>query len=413
MPELVPFAALRYTDTAGDLSFLLAPPYDVIDSDTAEELRSRSEYNCVRLILPEGSEAQRYTNAADTLKRWSSSGILAPDPGPRAYVYRQTFEVGGVSRERLATFASLRLVPLDRGEVLPHERTHSGPKKDRLALTMATRTQLSPVFMVARDLDASLYDAELRALERTPSARAVTPEGTRHDLFEVTGGEASGLLASAALHPLLIADGHHRYETALAAAELLGDNVKAAFLLVCVVSQQDPGLDVRPTHRILTRPPDAAERYDWGAALADVFALQEFERGSAGELERAVAAGPPGSFIVCPGAGAVRLATPRPRALERAGIAAERGRISPAVFDELVLRRLYGLAADQATREGVLTYARQPEAATGLTGVGCGFIMPPVSLDDVWATAQRGGRLPPKSTYFEPKIPSGLLFRSL
>ena len=414
MPDLVPFVALRYTDTAGDLSFLLAPPYDVIGSDAAEELRSRSEYNCVRLILPEGSEAQRYTNAADTLERWTSSGILAPDSGPRAYVYRQTFETGGESRERLATFASLRLVPLDRGEVLPHERTHSGPKKDRLALTLATRTQLSPVFMVARDLDASLYEAQHRALERSPSARAVTPEGTRHDLFEVTGNDATALLASAALHPLLIADGHHRYETALAASELLGDNVKAAFLMVCVVSQQDPGLDVRPTHRILTRAPDPAEPYDWWAGLADAFDLQEFERGSAGELERAVASGPPGSFIVAPGGGgAVRLATPYPRALEQAGITSERARISPVVFDDLVLRRLYGLAADEAASQGVLEYSRRPGPATELSGGSCGFILPPVSLDDVWATAQRGGRLPPKSTYFEPKIPSGLLFRPL
>jgi hypothetical protein len=148
--------------------------------------------------------------------------------------------------------------------------------------------------------------------------------------------------------------------------------------------------------------------------LADTFELEELPRGSAGELERAIESGPSGSFIVAPGAGrAVRLATARPRALEDAGIAPERARISPVVFDELVLRRLYGLAADEAAREGILEYARRPDAATKPPESGCGFILPPVSLDDVWATAERGGRLPPKSTYFEPKIPSGLLFRSL
>lgn len=415
MPELAPFPALRFTERAGDLSLLLAPPYDVISPEAAAELRSRSEFNCVRLILPEGSEERRYLAAAKTLESWTSSGILATDPLPRAYVYRQTFAVGGQLRERLATFAALRLVPLDRGEVLPHERTHTGPKKDRLALTLATRTQLSPIFMVAPDETGSLYSGERKALEGSSLAVAVTPDGARHELFAVSGVAAAELLGAAGTLPLLIADGHHRYETALTAAAALGDNVKGAFVLACIVSQRDPGLDVKPTHRTLRRPPPrVAARFTWESALSAAFDFETVGALSGVALERAAEQGSPGSFIVVSGGGKeIWRATPRPGALGDAGVSDHEARIAPVVFDRLVLRSLYGLEADEASHDGILAYSREPEVAAAPPAGGCGFVLPPVSLADVWATASQGGRLPPKSTYFEPKMPSGLLFRPL
>lgn len=415
MPELVPFRALRFTDSAGDLSLLLAPPYDVIDAEGAENLRARSEHNCVRLILPGGSESERYSNASDTLKRWAFEGVLGVDPAPCVYVYRQRFEADGQASERLAVFAAVRLTSFDEGAILPHERTHSGPKKDRLALTLATRTQLSPIFMVARDRDGVLYGLERELVATDPTVEAATPDGIRHSMWAVSGEQGDLLLDGAGSHPLLIADGHHRYETALAAAEALGDNVKAAYLLVCVVSQQDPGLVVRPTHRILSRPPaDRDDEFDWVATLAASFELESLEAVSPVEAERRVEMAAPGSFIVAPSVGSgLWLATVRPEALADAGVPAERARIAPVVFDELVLGNLYGLQADEAAHEGLLSYSRGPEAATTVPGHGCGFILPAVSLEDVWATAGLGGRLPPKSTYFEPKMPSGLLFRPL
>ena len=251
LPDLAPFTALRFTDAAGDLSSLLAPPYDVIDPAAAAELRERSPYNCVRLILPDGSPDVRYRAAAETLEEWIAAGILAGDPEPSVYVYRQRFEIGGLPAERLAVFAAVRLTPFGEGEVLPHERTHSGPKKDRLALTLATRTQLSPIFMVARDEEGRLFDLEREVVATEPSAQAVTPDGIRHAVWVVPGdtdGSGGALAAAAGAQPLLIADGHHRYETALVVSEMLGDSVKARYLLVCVVSQRDPGLLVRPTH---------------------------------------------------------------------------------------------------------------------------------------------------------------------
>ena len=213
VPELAAFSALRFSPSAGDLSLLLAPPYDVIDAADAEELRRRSPHNCVRLILPDGPSGDRYAIAADTLKQWILEGVLDVDPDPSVYVYRQRFEADGQTRERMAVFAAVRLTPFSDGQVLPHERTHSGPKKDRLALTLATRTQLSPVFMVARDEDGTLYDLERSLIDTAPDVEAATPDGIRHTMWVVSGDRSAKLLSAAASHPLLIADGHHRYET--------------------------------------------------------------------------------------------------------------------------------------------------------------------------------------------------------
>lgn len=414
MPQLAPFPALRFTRAGGDLSSLLAPPYDVIDAIEAAELRARSEHNCVRLILPEGSEDERYINAAQTLEAWLKGGVLAVDPHPAVYVYRQRFEVDGGMLERLAVFAQLRLSPFGEGEVLPHERTHSGPKKDRLALTLATRTQLSPIFMVARDGNRRLYDLQSDVVAGAATVEGTTPDGIHHELWVVSDDRADALTAAAGAHPLLIADGHHRYETALVVADTLGDDVKAAHLLVCVVSQADPGLIVRPTHRTLSRPPfDARADFDWLSALEGAFDLTPLGDLTAAAGEARAASAMPGEFVVVPGdAGESWLASARREAVAGAGIPPERCRIAPVLFDEIVLGGLYGLEADEAAREGLLTYSRTPEAAAAPAG-GCAFILPPVSLDDVWATAANGGRLPPKSTYFEPKMPSGLLFRPL
>lgn len=413
MPELTPFPALRFTDAAGDVSSLLAPPYDVIDAAEAEVLRHRSEHNCVRLILPQGSPDERYEAAAQTLHKWISDRILAVDPNPSAYVYRQVFTADGQELDRLALFARLRLSPFEDGEVLPHERTHAGPKKDRLALTLATRTQLSPIFLIARDREGELLRLERDVVASAPDVRAVTPDGVRHQLWVVGGKRGEELCAAAGTHPLLIADGHHRYETALAAAEVLGDDVKAAYLLTCVVSQRDPGLIVQPTHRVLSRQPEAdGEEFDWVARLAETFDLEDLGHVDPLEAQARAASAGGGSFVLLPsGADHAWLARPRQATLETAGIQAKRGRIAPVVFDELVLGALYGLSAEEASRAGVLSYAREAVAAAEQAATGCAFILPPVSLEDVWDTAARGGRLPPKSTYFEPKMPSGLLFR--
>jgi uncharacterized protein (DUF1015 family) len=400
------------------MSDLLAPPYDVIDDLEAADLRDRSPRNCVRVILPEGPPELRYEDAARTLRAWIDAGHVALDPRPSVYVYRQTFDSSAGRLERLALFCALRLTPFAEGDVLPHERTHSGPKQDRLALTLATRAQLSPIFMIARDPRLELLRLASAAVQHEPAFEAVTPDGIGHAIWVIADSEETRALCDAAGgQPLLIADGHHRYETALAASQLLSDNVKATFLLVCVVSQGDPGLSVQPTHRVLRRAPaGCGAEFEWQTALDSAFSLEALGRLETVEAEAIAARAGGGSLVALPAGatGHAWLVQPTDEALFAAGIPAERGRIAPAVFDRLVLKQLYGLDADSAAQQGLLSYVREPGACMMEAGdSGCAFILPPLSVEDVWATVRFGGRLPPKSTYFEPKVPSGLLFRSL
>ena len=408
MPHLSPFAALRFTNLAGRLEDVLAPPYDVIDADLANELRSRSPHNAVRLVLPEGSDDTRYRTAATSLEHWRTTGVLAMDERPGVYAYRQEYEHEGVVVMRLALFAALDLVPLDAGEVLPHEHTHAGPRKDRLALMLATRTQLSPIFMAGRDPDEALLKA-LRAATETadPDVTGLTPDGIRHSLWCVMGNTADELCALVGRHPLLIADGHHRYETALEAARQL-DSEAARQVLVCVVSEGDPGLVIQPTHRTLTSLPPALigalpERLDsW-------FDVEPLGRLSPTEAADRASAGPAAGMVIVTDGEALMLV---PKAL---GLRTENdpaAGIAAVQFDRRVIAGLLSTDADTAAHERMLEYHRDPDAAVRRAGThGAAFLLPAVSLDAVWAVTEAGFCLPSKSTYFEPKMPSGLLFR--
>ena len=417
MPELRPFQALRYTPGAGDPSALIAPPYDVIDDEMAEALRLRSPHNCVRLILPAGGSDERYTVAAGLLQDWIASGVLAEDGDASVFVYLQTFASGGQTRERGAFFAAVRLAEFGDGEILPHEETHSGPKRDRLALTLATKTQLSPAFLIAGEDDDQLSEL-LRSVRSTnPVLVAETGDGVRHTLWRAAREIGERICATAGRASLLIADGHHRYETALEVSRQLSDNVKARYILACVVGERDPGLVLATTHRTLAPRPEAAS--DWLEDLALRFEISELPdadpaRGAA-HVEGMSSDGAAILAVHAPGEGRTRALTPRPAALAEAGVDALSSRVASVVFDRLVLRPMYGLGPDEAAREHLLSYWRQADDATSAARSlgGAAFLLPPARLSDVRALAARGERLPPKSTYFEPKVPSGLMFRRL
>lgn len=419
MPRLSSFVALRYASTAGDPADLIAPPYDVIDPDQAAALRGRSPYNAVRLVLPEGAGDARYAAAAATLRDWIAQGVLVAEPAPAVYVYRQRYGLDGREVERLAVFGALELESFGRG-VLPHERTHSGPRADRLALTLATRTQLSPVFLLARDDEAALLDGLRGIVDRPPELRAATPDGIEHGVWVVRDDRADALGELAARDPLLVADGHHRYETALEAASRLGGTA-ARRVLACIVSARDPGLVIRPTHRTLRSlipGSDEPASADLATRLARWFRTEPLGSLEAAAAERVAATDPTGMVVIngSPGREALRLSprgSTQGTATTHPGVAAA-DRIAAVRFDRHVMGDLLGLDADAAARDGILEYHR--DAATAVRRAesgGAAFLLPPVSLDAVWEAAAAGIRLPPKSTYFEPKIPSGILFRPL
>ncbi len=451
MPELRPFRAVRYTARAGNAADLLSPPYDVIGDAHAAALRARSAYNAVRLELPEGEESTRYSLAAQRLRAWLDEGVLERDREPAVYVYRQTFSHCGQALERWSLLAALRLSELERGEVLPHERTHGAPKRDRLALGRACKAQLSPVYLLAPDRRGQLLDG-LQVAEGgpTPFLDVQTDDGIRHRLWRVEGGDAASLCHEAASAPLLIADGHHRYETGLALARDLADSEEAGWTLACIGSESDPGLLLLPTHRALrVAPPGRA----WGPALGRRFRVEALSRqhgagggnaasGAAGEREEAGGATAnrrldaenggadaerlaealrPGSGelgLVVRGEEPVRL-DPRPEAVAADGVAEAAARLGAVLFDRWILGELLGWTAEEAAASGLLSYHRDAReavraAATPRTEApGAAFLMGPMRVSDVRAAVLGGERLPPKTTYFWPKIPSGLVFRLL
>jgi uncharacterized protein (DUF1015 family) len=336
--EVRPFRAERYGDRAGDLEDLVAPPYDVIGPEEREEYLSRSPYNVVHLTLPDSEE-----QAARDLAAWRAEAIVERNGGPAAWALSQSY-VGpdGVSRTRNGLVVALRLEPYDRGVVLPHERTHAGPKEGRLRLLRATRTQLEPIFLLhageqvdvpSREPDLALDGERLWRLDAVPDVST---------------------------EELLIADGHHRYETALAFHEEDGSDA-SAWLMVVLVSTREEGLTIFPTHRIARQ-------------LGDV-------RGT--EIER-----PEGEL---PGVVLYR----------------GNGRYELVEGDGLDVQ-----VVDRIAPEGVTYTPRREEAEAAVDrGEAQGaFLLRPTRIEDVFAYARRGEVLPQKTTYFFPKLTSGLLF---
>lgn len=407
MPDLRPLRATLFTDRAGDAADLLAPPYDVIDAEEARELRSRSPYNAVRLVLPEGDEPYRL--ATERLDAWLRDGILRRDAGEAVWLYGQGFQLDGRPRTRYGMLAAVRLRDFAEGEVLPHERTHRGPREDRLALLRATGTQLSPVFLVSPDPSGRLGALVDRARRGEPRLDVETTDGLRHRLWRLPAGSlADDLLAVAGADPLLIADGHHRYETALAHSRERPDDEAAGWTLACVVGARDPGLVCLPTHRALAdAPPDAEGPAPWRSFLETAFDVEETAVADPARAAEAVE-GSADAMACLPGGG-------EPPLLLRARSEGDEVERVPAVaFDRRVLRRGWGSGPDAAVERGLLSYHRDSAGAAGAAGDrGAAFLLPPLPVERTWELARRGVRLPPKSTYFWPKLPSGLLFRSL
>ena len=299
-------------------------------------------------------------------------------------------------------------------EVLPHERTHRGPKEDRLALMKACEAQLSPIFFIARDSERQLPELLAQAGSVPPMIKATSEDGITHIVRVVPLEQQNKILGVAAADDLLIADGHHRYETALELARQCPDRDGARRVLAAIVSEHDDGLIVRATHRRLGGLPP-----DWHSQLADSFEIEtgpEDPRALAEEVREQ--GGSALGVVWAPRqtpAGAHRrglVLRARPAAA-RAGLTHNEAALACVLFDRLILRRYTGQEADAASAAGLLSYHQDPATAAEPAPDAAAFLLPPVSMPSLWAVVREGGRLPPKSTYFAPKMPSGLLFRPI
>ena len=309
MAQISPFNAIRYnTQQQRDLSGVLAPPYDVIDQSRYDLLTASSEHNIVHLDLPHMPPAdlgppEAYARSASLLKDWLERKVLVTDAQPAFYYYQQTFKIGSASHTRRGFFCRVKLEPLGQGDIMPHEQTHSGPKEDRLALTKATRCNLSSVFALYCDQDNQV----LSALEpRTSEPDCFGDlDGIRNELWAIRDPQAMNraveLLADKKIY---IADGHHRYSTSLnylqslrQAGQSIPDDHRANFLSMVLVCTSDPGLVILPTHRLVRGLGDnflptfreiTSQQFNWTDSGLDGSKAEKFESAIAQAHPRAI-----------------------------------------------------------------------------------------------------------------------------
>ena len=431
MADFRPFRALRYRpDAAGDIGSVLAPPFDVISAEEQVALHQRSPCNIVRLELAEerpGDDARenRYTRAAATLDEWRRSGVLVQDEQPAFYLYVQEFEHEGKRLRRTALLGRLRLEPWEAGpspgRIRPHEETMAKPKEDRLQLLRHLRTNVSPVWAVAR---------EIHGVESwEPFFDATTPDGQRHTLTTMIDRESIDAFSAALRDQLLyILDGHHRYETALAyrderraqASAWTGEEPEN-FVLAAVTTQDDPGLVLLPFHRLVrpqALPADLIERLERFFAVDDVTPKSYDGTALLRLLARLSAAGASGTAFGALGLeeGRLHLLTLRDGAAVRA-LMPERSPVwqslDASVLEYAVLRETLGVQPDAP---GAIDYTEDAERALREVESGrwpLAFLLNATRIEQMLAVADAGERMPAKSTYFHPKLATGLVLNPL
>ena len=416
MPEVKPLRALHYDPSrVGGLQAVVAPPYDVIDARQRAELADQSPYNVVRIDLPQGDDP--YAAAAQTLTAWREAGVVVRDQEPALWPLEQDYTgPDGQARTRRGFLARVRVEEYGPGRIRPHERTHPGPREDRLRLTRATQANLSPIFSLYSDPSQAAWAALQRFTSQDCWAQTRDPDGTVNRLWRVSDPEAiDAVRAAAGPGELLIADGHHRYETARVYAEEVGGDGPQRYVLMCLVALQDPGLTVFPTHRLVGQL--SPERQ---AALSEAI-HRDFEIS---ELAGAAQLPPPASDQVQIGyldrwqQRPVRLTLKDPAIADAA--LPERSepyrRLDTAVLEALILKGALQMTDDQIDHLAGLGYARDDAQALELISSGeydAAFFMAPTPVRRVQEVAASGESMPPKSTYFFPKVPTGLLFNPL
>ncbi|MGH9542754.1 MAG: DUF1015 domain-containing protein [Terriglobales bacterium] len=443
MAQIRPFAAYRYDLGAVDAADVVTQPYDKISAEMQKRYFERSPYNFVRIILGEklsSDNAQNnvYTRAARYLEDWIASGILRKDPEPAVYPYTQTFTLTGESHAltRRGFIALGRLEDYKRQVVFRHERTLAGPKQDRLELLRATQAHFGQIFMLYSD-PAQTTEAALFARATTPILEARDEYGTIHRLFrEADAGVLAKLQAAMAKRPLVIADGHHRYETALAwrdeqRARLpqVADSRDGApwdWAMMTFVNLDAPGLVVLPTHRVVHGMPawDAAaaaerlRRYFAVEAVAGAWnqawpQLREALARAAGEARPALAAALGGGNSHPPALFFLRLREDLDLDAELPAYHEQQRSLPVLLLHELILDRSFGIDAEAVRRESHLRYERDARAAHQAVASGqaqAAFFLHSVTPQKVRDVALAGAVMPQKSTDFFPKLLSGLTF---
>jgi uncharacterized protein (DUF1015 family) len=432
VPNLRPFRALRFDASTTDLSAVLAPPYDIISPAQRQELLARDPHNIVRIELPAdlgSAGADDYAAAATTVEAWRETGVLVKDDEPSVTVHQMRW-TDGDGRAQSATGLLCRLGLEEYGPdagVLPHEKTHGGPKADRYALLATTQLNTSPLVFLAAS-DAAATSAALLALtEREPDAGATTADGVDHRLWICGADEAAAVLSLMSARPVTIADGHHRYETALKyradhEADRAADADPAWDYLLALIYPLDQSPPALPTHRVIRGQPCGED------LLARVAPFASIERLPHRETLLARMAEPPQFSRGATGTGRIGICTGRDAvaAILTVDRAATDAALEPGLSESskgldvnalsVIIDKAYGADATEMAANGQLWYVKDASEATRQVAneeASAAYLLDEMPAAAISLVAEAGEVMPQKSTYFNPKAPTGLLLSPL
>jgi uncharacterized protein (DUF1015 family) len=417
MSEVAPLNAVHYdVGAVGDLADVVAPPYDVIDDEQRAELAARSPHNVVELDLPRDPEGgDPYEHAARLMEAWRDEGVLVRDDRPTIWALEQDYDAPDGSRlTRRGFLARVKLARYGEG-IRPHERTQPGPKEDRLRLTRATRHNLSPIFSLH---PGDAWQHLEQAIAGEPWSEVTDADGTTHRVWPIEDQAVhEAVIAELTPGELLIADGHHRYETSLAYQREAGEGTDADYVLMALVSLEDPGLTVFPTHRLISGlADDPAKQEALGTGLREAFEIEEVPMDQL-DPKGADGVGVFG-YVDSHFKRAYRLRLASNPALDDAlaGRSEAYRTLDAAILEELVLKRILGMSTDDIAAKRGIGYTPsidEAQAKLDAGGYQAAFILRPTPVQQVREVAAAGETMPPKSTYFFPKLLTGHLFNPL
>ena len=428
MTEIRPFRGLRYDPRKVRGDDVIAPPYDVVGAEAVATLHARSPYNAAHLENPSGEGEAKYRNADSLLATWQRDGALTHDAKPAYYAYEQRARIDGAWVTRRAFFARCRLHRPDEGILRPHEATIAGPRADRLALIKATHTNISPVFGMFLDPQRAARDLLTEIAKREPTFEATDALGDRHRLWTVTtAAEVAALTATVGASNVTIADGHHRTHTALdyrdecaaKAGKRWTGNEPENFVLMGMIPQDEPGLVILPIHRLVQADPLP------DAILDRLSALYRIEQvGTAEEAWARVQANAfgPTTFAVLglEGPHSVHLLTARTQeAIDNAmpqGISQPSKRLDALILTETVLTPIFGIDRAVMTRGDRVAFTESVTEAREAVEGGASrlaFLVNATRAQQITDVADAGEVMPQKTTYFYPKLATGMVYNPL
>ncbi len=422
MAEIRPFRGLRYSPSAGPLHQLVAPPYDVLSQDERDAYAAKNPCNIVHLTLPEGKDDDRskmvkYAKSSALLAEWRREGKFKLEESPTFYRYTQTFSTPdtGEAKVRTALLGLIKVEPYDKGIVLPHEQTFPKHKEDRLRLLEATRTHLESIFGLYED-DAGTLHRAISGAAAAESQAIATDDGIEHQFERIDDPAICSEIAAAFRDKRIwIADGHHRYETALNFRAALGEKpgpVAEDYMMMALSSMADPGLVLLPTHRMLAELPIGLAKLE--PLLQTRFNARRVPNAQLlPELHRLAGSGRVVFGVALPGGSGYVLTMPDAKQALKwiPGEASDRLKtLDVTILHTVIFEQLLGL-----TGHDYASYTRDPGEAVGNVGhgVAASFLMNAPSIDDMKVIALGGEKMPQKSTYYYPKLLSGLAVWSL